>query len=228
MATTRVAELAGIPIFYDRFNEDSYGEQAVPIRPFIENGFLQVCQNLFGEMNAVFTDKGYPITQIWTGGVGRAGSGKSYHHQHRAFDLDALVFDGQPMWIADTFPERPFLYLAIESILRKHVGTVLNFDYNAAHEDHFHFDDGTSVGFKSHARSHTLFVQHALVKLFNQDIGTAGADGVYGGDTEYALTSVRRQLNIGGFSQRQNWLAFLDACAEAALDSEAGIVFAAF
>ncbi len=226
MATTRVSHLAGLPLYYDRFNEDSYGEQAVAIRPYIEDGFLQNCEALFGEMKSVFADNGFEITQIWTGGVGRAGSGRSYHHQHRAFDLDALVFVGQEMWIADTFPERPFLYLAIESLLRKHVGTVLNFDYNAAHEDHFHFDNGTSVGFKPHARSHALFVQHALHKLFNQDIGSSGVDGVYGPDTEYALNNVRRQLGIGGLSQKANWLAFLDVCAVEALTSESSIVTA--
>ena len=101
---------------------------------------------------------------------------------------------------------------------------MLNYDYNAAHEDHFHFDDGTSVKFKRDARSHVLYLQHCLVKLFNQNVGQAGVDGVYGGDTEAALNRVRRDLGIGGLSNKQNWLSFLSACGDAALEKERGIV----
>ena len=156
--------------------------------------------------------------------MGRSGTGRSYHHQNRAFDLDALIFDKHPRWIANTFPQRPFMYLSIESVLRGSFGTVLNYDYNSDHQDHFHFDNGTPVGFKRHARSHTIFVQHTLVRLFQQDVGSGGVDGVFGPDTEAALNFVRRELELGGFSEVENWKAYLKICTSLALDNELSIV----
>ncbi len=224
MPLIRVDNLAGIPLFYDRYSSSSYGVSAVPMRPYIDNQFHASCVNCVQELSNVLTNSGFTITQIWSGGVGRSGTGRSYHHKNRAFDLDALIFDDDSRWVADTFPQRPFLYLAIEAVLRRYFGTVLNYDYNAAHEDHFHFDNGTSVKFKRDARSHVVFLQHCLVKLFNQNIGQSGVDGVYGGDTEAALNRARRDLGIGGLSNVENWRNFLQACATAALESESGIV----
>ncbi|MBD9371674.1 extensin family protein [Rhizobium sp. ARZ01] len=223
MALTRVESIAGLPLFYDRFNGTSYGQHAVAMRPFIDNNFLDQCTACFAEMQQVLAKHGFEITQIWSGGVGREGAGVSYHHRNRAFDLDALIFKDGSRWLADTFPARPFIYLAIEAVLRLHFGTVLNHDYNQAHRDHLHFDNGTAPRFKRDARSHTLFVQHALVKLFNQSVG---ADGVFGPETEQALNRVRRTLGIGSFSDKSNWFAFLQEVAGTALDYERSIVVA--
>lgn len=224
MALVRVDNIAGIPLFYDRFNSDSYGNEAVPMEPFIDQQFLGLCESAFETIRDTLSKGGYEIKQIWSGGVGRSGNGRSYHHKNRAFDLDALIFADQSKWVAITFPERPFIYLAIEACLRTEFGTVLNYDYNKAHEDHFHFDNGTTVRFKREARSHVLFLQHTLVKLFNQDIGGSGADGVFGPDTDAALLRVRKLINIGGFSDKKNWIRYLETCAEVAISNEKSIV----
>jgi hypothetical protein len=226
MPLERINNLAGIPLFYDRFREGAYGVEAVPMRPFIDVEFQSLCEKCFADMQSVFTNAGYEITQIWSGGVGRSGSGRSYHHTNRAFDLDALVFEEKPMWVAKTFPQRPYLYLAIEARLRVEFGTVLNYDYNADHEDHFHFDNGTSVKFKRDAKSHVLFLQHTLEKLFNQDVGSAGVDGLMGGDTEAAMRRALDELGIGGLSNKENWIQYLRICAETAIDLENTIVVA--
>jgi hypothetical protein len=224
MDLERVDHLAGIPLFYDRFKEGAYGDEAVPMRPFIDRTFLGLCNSCFQEMQDRLSATGVAIAQIWSGGVGREGNGQSYHHRNRAFDLDALIFEDAGKWVASTFPERPFIYLAIEACLRMSFGTVLNHDYNAAHKDHLHFDNGTAVRFKRDARSHALFVQHTLVRLFNHDVGPAGFDGVFGPDTEAALTRVRSDLGIGGLSEVVNWKAYLRVCMETALDFEQNIV----
>ncbi|MEP5180189.1 MAG: extensin family protein, partial [Rhizobiaceae bacterium] len=147
MALIRVDNLAGIPLFYDRYNANSYGVSAVPMRPYIEEKFHAQCEACFEELNTFLSGHGKGIAQIWSGGVGRAGTGTSYHHSNRAFDLDALILNDGDRWIATSFPDRPHFYLAIESYLRTQFGTVLNYQYNAAHEDHFHFDSGTNPGF---------------------------------------------------------------------------------
>jgi len=226
MSLTQIDNLAGTPLFYDRFKKGAYGVEAVPMRPYIDDKFGAMCEVCFAEIQSVCTSAGYKIAQIWSGGVGRSGTGKSYHHSNRAFDLDALVFEDKPMWVAITFPLRPYLYLAIEACLRQHFGTVLNFDYNAAHEDHLHFDNGTSVKFKRDAKSHVLFLQHTLEKLFNKSVGSAGIDGVMGGDTEAAMRQTLNELNIGGLSNKDNWIRYLRVCANTALDLEKSIIIA--
>ena len=120
----------------------------------------------------------------------------------------------------NTFPQRPHLYLGIEAVLRKHFGKVLSYDYNRDHEDHFHFDNGTSVGFKKAAKSHVIFVQNAVALVFQVAIGR---DGVWGPQTEAAVNKVRGDLGIGGLSTKANWLEFLDAIAENALANEKAI-----
>ncbi|WP_187326930.1 extensin family protein [Martelella lutilitoris] len=224
MALIRTNNFAGIPLFYDRFKPGAYGQEAVPVRPYIDPDFRVACDACFSDIQNTFSGNGFHIDQIWTGGVGREGSGRSYHHTNRAFDLDCLIFSDKPMWVATSFPARPYLYLAIESLLRIHFGTVLNYDYNHAHEDHFHFDNGTSVGFKKHARSHVIFLQHTLEKLFNKDVGASGVDGVWGGDTEAALRQTLKELRLGTLSDNLNWIKYLKTCADLALDTEQSIV----
>ncbi len=226
MAFVMVDRFAGVPLYYDRYNRDAYGRSAVAMRAHVDAAFAAGCERAFTALVKLLGDGGFAVTQIWSGGVGRAGTGRSYHHKNRAFDLDALIFADGSKWVADTFPERPFMYLAIEAVLRTEFGTVLNFDYNRAHEDHFHFDNGRAPGFKPEARSHALFVQHCLDKLFNQDIGESGVDGLYGPDTDAALTRVRRALHLGGLSSKKTWQAFLRHCADAAIDKERSIVTA--
>lgn len=224
MALVRIDNLADLPLYYDRYKEGSYGVSAVPYRPYINERFLEGCEACFEELKTKLDAAGFTIKQVWSGGVGRDGSGTSYHHTNRAFDLDALVLDDDTMWVADTFPERPFLYLAIESYLRRHFGTVLNYEFNSAHEDHFHFDNGESVGYARRTRSHTLYVQNTLLRLFHLDIGSSGVDGIDGPDTQAALRKARKRLGIGGLSNKDNWMAYLDACGQEALLSEKSIV----
>ena len=224
MALVRVQALADIPLYYDRFHDTAYGAEAVPMKPYMDKIFAKSCNEWVAEMLPVLSETGFEIEQIWSGGVGREGSGKSYHHQNRAFDLDAIIFSNNTKWVANTFPSRPFLYLAIEGCLRQQFGTVLTYDYDAKHRDHFHFDNGTSVKFKRDARSHVLFIQHTLVQLFNQDIGQAGADGVFGPETEAAVTRAKRDLGIGRLTDIKNWRMYIKLCIKEALIREAGLV----
>jgi len=226
MALKRIEKLAQIPLFYDRFEPGAYGERAVKMRPYIDEEFHKMCERCFSDMKSVFGKAGFKIEQIWSGGVGRSGTGKSYHHKNRAIDLDCLVFSNKKMWVAKTIRERPYLYLAVEACLRTEFGTVLNYDYNSDHEDHLHIDNGTSVKFKRDAKSHVLFLQHTLEKLFNQSVGSAGVDGVLGGDTDAALRGALKELKIGGLSDKKNWIKYLNACVDTALELEASIISA--
>ena len=215
MADIRVDSFAGKPLLYDRSAPGHYGRTGISFRPFVNPAFAQSCETCFSELvTRLDQSAGLRTDRILSGGVGRAGTGTSFHHKNRAFDLDALLFDDDSNWVANTFPQRPQLYLGIEAVLRKHFGTILSYDYNQAHEDHFHFDNGTALGFKSAAKSHVIFVQNVLALVYGRAISR---DGLWGPETEGALRTLRTQLGIGAVTTLANWIALLDAIADEAM-----------
>jgi len=215
MADVRIEKFAGKPLLYDRSAPHHYGTGGVAFRPFVNPAFATACDACFVELVAKLGKHAkLAVAKILSGGVSRSGTGTSYHHKNRAFDFDGLLFSDNSNWVANTFRERPQLYLGIEAVLRKHFGTVLTYDYNKDHEDHFHFDNGTPVGFKQAAKSHVIFIQNVIALVYGTRIGR---DGVWGPGTEAALRELRQRLGIGPLSSLPNWLAFLDAIAADAM-----------
>ena len=221
MPDPRVETLAGRKIIYDRQVEGHYGVTGIPIKPFMQDKFAGQCEACFRQLVDLLEAKNLgPVGSILTGGISRTGSGSSFHHTNRAFDLDGLILPTQN-WVADTFPQRPLIYLGIESVLRQHFGTVLSYDYNDDHHDHFHFDNGRVPGFKNLAKSHVIYLQNAIFFAYQIQIGR---DGVWGPETRSRSDELRAELGIGAFSQRDNWLEFLDRVANDALDLEVQII----
>src|SRR5918996_1587969 len=189
MADIRVDNFAGKPLLYDRSTPSHYGVGGIAYRPLVNPDFAAGCEACFVELVDKLDKKaGLQVTKILSGGVNRAGTGASFHHKNRAFDFDGLLFDDGSNWVANSFPARPQLYLGIEAVLRKHFGTVLSYDYNKAHQDHFHFDNGTAVGFKQAAKSHVIFLQNVVAFAYGSRIGR---DGVWGPETESAVKALR-------------------------------------
>lgn len=216
MTLTRVQTFGGVPILYDREPESNYGRKGFRYRPRIDPAFARAADQAFHSIFQSLAAAGMgQVTAILTGGITRTGSGVSYHHRSRAMDLDGLVYASGRIWTADSFPETPFEYLIIEGHLRQAFGTVLTYDYNPAQQDHIHFDNGETVSFRRHSKTRTLYVQNALVFLFDLPIRI---DGVYGPETQGAERIARNELDIGGLSKRENWLAFLEASIEEAQD----------
>jgi len=100
---------------------------------------------------------GSPLARIETMGsyacrdvAGR--SRRSTHATAQAIDVAAFVLvDGQRIsvvgnWADGSEREREFLRLVHKSACKR-FGTVLGPDYNAAHRDHFHLEDGRRGGF---------------------------------------------------------------------------------
>lgn len=220
MTDIRVDKFGGKPLLYDRSVTSHYGKSGVAFKPFVNPAFATSCDDCFKELIDRLDKKaGLKVTSILSGGVSRAGTGSSLHHKNRAFDFDALLFGDGSNWVSNTFPQRPQLYLGIEAILRKHFGTVLAYDYNRAHEDHFHFDNGTPTGFKTAAKSHVIFIQNVIALIYGSAIGR---DGVWGGETERALRALRTELGIGPISTLANWLALLGKIADEGMTLDKG------
>ncbi|MFN6956077.1 MAG: extensin family protein [Acetobacteraceae bacterium] len=213
MQLIRFSRLADVPLHYDRFEEASgfgYGTRGKPLTFRAVEGFVDAMEALFQDLFQRVPGRFGAAEVIATAGayVDKPG----YHGLGRAFDLDALFFTKRD-FVTLNFPSDPYFYLAVESVIRMHFGTVLNYDYDPAHRDHFHFDDGSAIGWKKYAKSHVVFVQNVLNHCYGMKVDV---DGVFGPSSAQALGAVLSELGIGAISNKANWLAFLDRSASEA------------
>ncbi|SHH61544.1 extensin family protein [Ferrimonas marina] len=213
MSLVRFNALAGIPLHYDRYLPPSphvYGTRGKQL-------FFKAAPRMLGALEACFEQlssecpMGRPQVITTAGAwVSKGGS----HGKGIGFDLDGLHWEGN-QWIATSYPQSPSFYLGIESVLRQHFGTVLGFNYDRRHEDHFHIDLGTAVGFNRYSKSRTEYVQACLLHLHGYQIDI---DGRYGPDTTATVKEALADLQIsGGLSSKENWHQFLRTNAKLGL-----------
>lgn len=202
--------LAGVATHYARPPVAPYGTRGVSHTFFTTSGFQQRLEAAFNELwNTCPNGRAEVITSAGTY-VEKPG----FHGLGRAFDLDAIFWRDKDFITLNYQSDKKF-YLGVEAVMRKHFGTVLNHLYNADHRDHLHLDDGTEVGFSASSRSRVLFVQAAIVHVFDVAIDI---DGVFGDQTEGAIRTVFQRLGISqSLNSSQGWLAFLTGVARTAL-----------
>lgn len=203
--------LAGVPVQYDRMTPGAYGTRGVPYRFYCEAGFIASLEACFDEIwqacplgpPEVITSAG-----AWVEKPGR-------HRPGRAFDLDGLFWSGRELvTLYDGYQGRDRrFYYAVECILRRHLGQVLNFDYNADHRDHFHMDHAAAVGLRRGSNAVTFFVQGLLRTVFERPVAV---DGRWGNQTENALQQAAASVGVSDLDRTDNWKAFLAAAANLA------------
>ena len=161
--------LAGVPVHYDRFNEPGfgYGSRGKPHRFHSEESFERKLRACFKELWAtVGDDYGEPK---FTTSAGAYADKSGSHGLGRGFDLDGIFWSSKS-FITANYPQDRQFYVAVEALLRKHFGTVLNYEYNAARRDHSHIDDTSPKGFSASRRTVGLFLQTALTTIaYHQD-----------------------------------------------------------
>lgn len=209
-------ELAGVPVHYDRSSEAGYGTRGIPFTAHCTESFEDTLNNAFEELwevcplgeAAVITSAGAYVDK------------PGMHGKGRAFDIDG-IFWANKTFITKQYPsDRPF-YLAVESVLRKHFGTVLNYQYDEAHQDHFHVSTRGEPGFVADHKSRVLYLQMALTHLFDIPVSI---DGIVGPETIGASRELlrRRGLDDGEVGSDDEvlrtldrvWLTLLDEAAE--------------
>ncbi len=217
-ATEKTFNTIGIvPIHYARHPVAPYGTIGKLHDFRCTNAFYFKLETCFNELWTVCPN-GFPQAVVSAGAyVNKPG----YHGMGRAFDLDAIFWPGR-IFVTNRFEDYPDFYLGVEAILRKHFGTVLAYNYNQAHHDHFHIDDGTNIGFNTN-RSITLFVQgicyYMLGKRFNGNV-----DGAYGSVTRVVMEEACHELQVPlPLTTQSNWIQFLDAVARLAFRAERSI-----
>lgn len=209
MALQSFTHLANTPIHYDRYDPGSgfgYGTRGKPFKPRATPEMINTLEACF---NDIFTQSPFGTAEIITS-AGAFVEKPGYHGLGQAFDLDGIFWNTE-QFVALNYLKQPHLYLAIESIARQHFGTVLNYNYNAAHQDHLHLDIGSSVGFQKMSKSRVEYLQSSLFFVHGYQLGI---DGVWGPETEKVAKAALTELGIGStLAKRESWIAFLQATA---------------
>ncbi len=202
----RFNTLDGVPLRYDRKTSTSYGTIGVPYKPYSEESFIQELEACFKELFQV-CPLGKP-NYILTAGAWTPKPGM--HKKGRAIDLDGLLWDDY-RFITLEYPGQKKFYLAVDAILRKHFGIVLNFRYDRPHEDHFHIDNSVNTSFDRNSRSKVIALQMGLTHVHDTPVII---DGIWGDQTSKAINDVLKELNISDpVTRRSGWHAYLDATA---------------
>ncbi len=203
--------LAGVPVHYDRFASPfGYGTRGKPEKFYCISSFETKLDQCFQEVWDICPlGKAEVITSAGTW-VEKPG----FHGQGRAFDLDGIFWASKGfVTLQDGFQggDRAFYY-ALEAVVRRHFGTVLDYSYNVDHHDHFHLDDGTTVDFQPDSPSRVKFLQGALTHVHGLPVEI---DGGYGPQTKQAVAAASRTLGIAGDIETPSvWREFLVGTAE--------------
>ncbi|HEX6946249.1 MAG TPA: hypothetical protein VF246_02750 [Acidimicrobiia bacterium] len=159
----------------------------------------------------------------WVGhvGTGRGGCcggsvGPSWHYHYRAWDIDRIQWsDSSFLDIcnhahASSSRKTRRQYIAVDAILRRYYGTVLDGWYDSKHVNHFHVDSGCTVGPLSKTKkSHTVFIQAAANNLIGTNLTI---DGVWGPLTQNAYQAMLVSLCmtcLNPLSNTSHFLTFL-------------------
>jgi Extensin-like protein C-terminus len=213
-------ELAGVSVNYDRFTdplnsrvphpEFGYGTRGKPARFYCSSSFLPKLEACFAEL---WLKCPYGRAEVICSAGAYVKKAKM-HGMGRAFDLDAIFWSDRE-FVTLNYPLDPVFYTGVEAVVRKHFGTVLNYNYNVDHRDHFHIDDGTAVTFNK-SESRVWFLQSALMHVHGIAVEM---DGVWGPETNRESRKALRNLGIdGGLATRSVWLEFLDRTAQIAFE----------
>ncbi len=136
---------------------------------------------------------------ILTGGLTVNKPGE--HSMGNAIDIDGFWWSDTEEFLAINAPSDWFKYIKIEATLRKVFGTVLNYDYNADHHNHWHCDLGGNTTWRA-VRSQVLFAQRALNVIWQESLTV---DGNWGPASNAA--AIRNGYNL---SAPGGWDHFLD------------------
>ncbi len=182
--------LAGVAVHYDRFEDPQfgYGTRGKPLRFHATEVFEQKLQTFFGELWDVCPLGRAEVITSAGAFVDKPGA----HGQGRGFDIDGIFWSDRT-FLTLHYPQDRRFYLAVESVLRKHFGVVLSYEYDAAHRDHFHIDDTRPVGFSASSRSRVLYLQMALAHLFGYPVDV---DGMAGSQTNGAARALLTESGL--------------------------------
>ena len=134
--------LGGVPVHYARPPVAQYGSRGKPHTFYCEAGFQKQLDSMFDEL---WLKCPFGKAEVITS-AGAFVEKPGQHGKGRALDIDG-IFWAERDFVTLRYPKDTKFYLGVEAILKKHFGTVLDYNYNKDHHDHFHVDNGSNVGF---------------------------------------------------------------------------------
>ncbi len=181
-------ELAGVPVHYDRAPNAGYGTRGIAYTFHSTEPFEDTLHAAVEELWAVC-----PLgpAEVLTSAGAYVDKG-GMHGAGRAFDIDG-IFWADKAFVANRYPSDRAFYLAVEAVLRKHFGTVLNYKFDAAHQDHFHVSGRGEPGFVAAHESRVTYWQMALTHLFDRPVTV---DGLTGPETNRASRALLRERGV--------------------------------
>lgn len=183
-------QIANVPVHYDRFSdsEHGYGTRGKPHTFHCEEPFEELLNEAFQELWEICPLGEAEVITSAGAYVDKPGM----HGKGQAFDLDGLFWSDRS-FVTKNYPDDRAFYLAVESVLRRHFGVVLNYEYNPSHHDHFHVSTKSETGFVPSHRSHVLYLQMALTHLFDTPVTI---DGLIGPETNGAARDLLVELGL--------------------------------
>ena len=209
----RVSRLADAPILCDRSGDERGGGPRPRKAAYMSEGMHAALDACFEELFEAVPAEFGTVEVIQAGRVFAPQPG--YHGMGRAFDLKGLTWTDR-QWSAGCSLCDPRLHLGVESILRRHFGTVLTHARDRFPQVHVHIDDGLPVGFRKTCGARVAYMQDALCSAYGK---TLVRDGIWGRETVLALREVQDRLGFGGFSRVENWRVFLKVTAARLFDA---------
>lgn len=202
----KIEKVGGASLSYARAPIAPYGTRG-KTRPFwCEQGFVKIVDDAFSDLWQVC-----PLGQaevVASAGffVDKAGE----HATGRAMDVDAIFWSGRD-FVTNNFATDAPLYFAVEAVLRRHFGVVLDFTYNAAHHDHFHVDCSAPVGFRK-VGSIAGFLKASARRMLGTQINENPS---WDADADKAAAAIKAFCNFSGdWNNVNEWRAFLEGYAK--------------
>lgn len=203
-----------VPFYYARVNA-AYGDlsKCTPSRVRrINPGFWKKLNGLIQEINWVCYGTLGELQAITSGGAYVAKAG--WHSKGKAFDLGGLHWKHHILTCVELKAPRDIdqllIYLSVESVIRKWFGTCLGIHHNRAHHNHWHFDPGTPVCYRSKGFGSTTrvrYLQEVLTHVWRIPCGRP--DGKEGPKTLQATKVLRGLLGLGPLTDQNAWIQLL-------------------
>lgn len=201
-----IAKLDGVSLWYGR------GPKPLPQTFFVEPGFRDVLIRTVRTVRSRAPEAFGDLTRITSAGAYVAKSGM--HGAGRAFDHDAWTFeevDIAPIRRDHGAPSlsRRRRYWALAAFCRSHSSHVLHGEYDAAHRDHIHQDNGAPRAFNTSSQAVVKLVQAICNEIFGQS-PRLQVDGGFGPKTREALGQAMAKIDLqGDLSDSSVWTRFL-------------------
>jgi hypothetical protein len=201
-----MSRLDGVPLFFARGVAPR--PQTFSVEPHFRDVLTETVKTVRFRAPASFGD----LKRIASAGVLVDKPG--FHGKGRAFDHDAWAFEHVNIRPIDHDHNAPSLhrrqrYWALAALIRSHSAFVLHGEYNAAHRDHIHQDNGGPRPFTTSSEATVKLVQAICNHIFDH-APKLTIDGTFGSASTTAATDAMRKVDLAGnifdFGQ---WTRFL-------------------